>query len=103
MTNFFGNTQKFSNFSTASQPCFNLTKGVSNLSNDAARIRNTLYVYFILFRSSIPPLSDVLTEVRAQLIQYTALIVQGRVIPGVEEGYGKSPLLAPIVQQTIPR
>ncbi|KAF7278364.1 hypothetical protein GWI33_008496 [Rhynchophorus ferrugineus] len=54
-------------------------------------------------KSSIPPLSDVLTEVRAQLIQYATLVVQGRVVPGLEEGYGKSPLLAPIVHQTVPR
>ncbi|CAH1129076.1 unnamed protein product [Ceutorhynchus assimilis] len=49
-------------------------------------------------KSSIPPLSDVLTEVRAQLIQYTALVVKRK-----EDGYGKSPLLEPIVHQTIPR
>lgn len=58
-------------------------------------------IYFC--RSSIPPLSDVLTEVRAQLVQYATLVVQGRVIAGLEEGYGKSPLLAPIVHQTVPR
>ncbi|XP_066259795.1 ubiquitin conjugation factor E4 B [Euwallacea similis] len=54
-------------------------------------------------RSSIPPLSDVLTEVRAQIIQYTALVLQGKLVPGLDEGYGKSPLLSPIVHQTVPR
>lgn len=54
-------------------------------------------------KSSIPPLSDVLTEVRAQLVQYATLVVQGRVLPGLEQGYGKSPLLNPIVCQTVPR
>lgn len=54
-------------------------------------------------RSSIPPLSDVLTEVRAQLVQYTTLVLQGRVVPGLERGYGKSPLLAPILNLAAPR
>ncbi|KAL1494534.1 hypothetical protein ABEB36_010117 [Hypothenemus hampei] len=54
-------------------------------------------------RSSIPPLSDVLTEVRAQLIQYTTLVLQGKLVSGLAQDYGKSSLLCPIVHQTIPR
>ncbi|KAJ8923221.1 hypothetical protein NQ315_001776, partial [Exocentrus adspersus] len=52
-------------------------------------------------RSSIPPLSDVLTELRAQIIQYTTLLVQGYIVPS--DGSGKSPLLSPILQQSLPR
>lgn len=52
-------------------------------------------------RSSIPPLSDVLTEIRAQLVQYTTLVVQGFVVPLKDDK--ESPLLQPILQQTIPR
>ncbi|CAH0564355.1 unnamed protein product [Brassicogethes aeneus] len=55
-------------------------------------------------RSSIPPLSDVLTEVRAQIIQYTTLVVQGYIIPTTESPQeSMSPILPPIIHQTIPR
>ncbi|KAG5868688.1 hypothetical protein JTB14_031634 [Gonioctena quinquepunctata] len=36
-------------------------------------------------RSSIPPLSDLLTELRAQVIHYTTLIVQGYIISNVQK------------------
>ncbi|KAJ8932414.1 hypothetical protein NQ314_014671 [Rhamnusium bicolor] len=52
-------------------------------------------------KSSIPPLSEVLTELRAQIIHYTTLVVQGYIVPN--EDTSKSPLLTPILQQTIPR
>ncbi|XP_074037947.1 ubiquitination factor E4B [Leptinotarsa decemlineata] len=52
-------------------------------------------------RSSIPPLSDLLTELRAQLIHYTALIIQGYIVPNVFRM--ESPLLNPILQQSVPR
>ncbi|EFA08149.1 ubiquitin conjugation factor E4 B [Tribolium castaneum] len=55
-------------------------------------------------RSSIPPLSDVLTEVRAQLVHYTTLLLQGFIIANDElYKFGRSPLLSPILQQTLPR
>ncbi|XP_048520078.1 ubiquitin conjugation factor E4 B isoform X3 [Dendroctonus ponderosae] len=54
-------------------------------------------------RSSIPPLSDVLIEIRAQLIQYTTLVVQGIIVPKTEDADEKSPLLNSIVHQTFPR
>ncbi|CAG9813429.1 unnamed protein product [Phaedon cochleariae] len=52
-------------------------------------------------RSSVPPLSDVLTELRAQIIHYTTLIVQGHVIPRADRS--ESPLLQHILQQSLPR
>ncbi|KAJ8943288.1 hypothetical protein NQ318_017306 [Aromia moschata] len=52
-------------------------------------------------KSSIPPLSDVLTELRAQIIHYTTLVVQGYIVPN--DDASKSPLLAPMLQQTMPR
>ncbi|KAJ8974714.1 hypothetical protein NQ317_000380 [Molorchus minor] len=52
-------------------------------------------------KSSIPPLSDVLTELRAQMIHYTTLLIQGYIIPNTD--VSKSPLLTPILQQTMPR
>ncbi|KAJ3644556.1 hypothetical protein Zmor_022280 [Zophobas morio] len=55
-------------------------------------------------RSSIPPLSDVLIEVRAQLVHYTTLLLQGYIIPNDElYKFGRSPMLTPILQQTLPR
>lgn len=55
-------------------------------------------------RSSIPPLSDVLTEIRAQIIQYTTLLLKGYIIPNDElYKFGRSPLLSPILEQTLPR
>ncbi|XP_050295346.1 ubiquitin conjugation factor E4 B isoform X2 [Anthonomus grandis grandis] len=55
-------------------------------------------------RSSIPPLSDVLTEIRAQLVQYTSLVLQGKIVTdGQRISYSSSPLLNSIVHQTIPR
>ncbi|XP_044253730.1 ubiquitin conjugation factor E4 B [Tribolium madens] len=55
-------------------------------------------------RSSIPPLSDILTEIRAQLVHYTTLLLQGYIIPNDElYKFGRSPLLSPILQQTLPR
>jgi ubiquitin conjugation factor E4 B len=55
-------------------------------------------------RSSIPPLSDALTEVRAQLVHFTTLLLKGYIIPNEElYKFGRSPLLTPILQQTLPR
>ncbi|XP_060521992.1 ubiquitin conjugation factor E4 B [Cylas formicarius] len=53
-------------------------------------------------RSSVPPLSDVLTEIRAQLIQYTVITVEGP-FASLEYPIAKSPLLGPILQQVVPR
>lgn len=56
-------------------------------------------------KSSVPPLSDLLSDLRSQIILYTALILQGVIIP-VETFTVKqasSPLLGPLMQQSIPR
>lgn len=52
-------------------------------------------------RSSVPPLSDVLSEIRAQLVQYTSLLLQGYIIPF--DGNSPSILLGHLLQQTVPR
>lgn len=54
-------------------------------------------------RSSIPPLSDVLTELRAQIIHHTTLIVQGFVIEASVNDNSKSHIFNSILQQSIPR
>lgn len=55
-------------------------------------------------RSSIPPLSDVLTEIRAQLVHFTTLLLKGRIIPNEQlYKFGRSPLLTPVLNQTLPR
>lgn len=52
-------------------------------------------------RSSIPPLSDVLSDLREQLVHFMALILQGYIV--VPERKDVSPLLVPLLQQTLPR
>lgn len=52
-------------------------------------------------KSSVPPMSDVLTELRAQIIQHTTLLAAGCIIPS--EHRLESPLLHPVLQQSIPR
>ncbi|PNF25093.1 hypothetical protein B7P43_G02009 [Cryptotermes secundus] len=52
-------------------------------------------------RSSIPPLSDVLAEIRAQCVQYASLSLQGVLID--EELPRTSPLLGPVLNQSLPR
>jgi hypothetical protein len=56
-----------------------------------------------LQRCSIPPLSDVLAEIRAQCVQYASLVLQGAVIE--EELPRTSPLLGPVLMlnQSLPR
>ncbi|KAL3273001.1 hypothetical protein HHI36_014457 [Cryptolaemus montrouzieri] len=56
-------------------------------------------------RSSMPPLDGVLAELRAQLVQYTSLVIQGYIIPSEDfSGLGeKSPLFKSLVQQNLPR
>lgn len=54
-------------------------------------------------RCSIPPLNDVLSELRAQLIHYTTLIVQGYIFDVATISSSKSPLSDPIMQQSMPR
>lgn len=54
-------------------------------------------------RSSIPPLSDVLSELRAQIIHYTTLIVQGFIFDAPISDSSKSHLFNSILQQSIPR
>ncbi|KAJ9575045.1 hypothetical protein L9F63_007780, partial [Diploptera punctata] len=52
-------------------------------------------------RSSIPPLSDVLAEIRAQCVQYASLALQG--VLSEEELPRTSPLLSPVLSQSLPR
>ncbi|KAI4456816.1 ubiquitination factor e4 [Holotrichia oblita] len=52
-------------------------------------------------KSSIPPLSDVLSDLRGQIIQYTSLLLQGVIIP--IDNLAKSPLISPLLQQSFPR
>lgn len=55
-------------------------------------------------RSSVPPISEVLTCLRAQCIQYASLVLQG--IIGVSDSTNitsTSPLLYPVLTQTLPR
>lgn len=56
-------------------------------------------------RSSIPPLSDVLTDLRSQLVHYSALVLQGMITEFDTKMLHKdaSPLLAPLLNQTLPR
>jgi hypothetical protein len=60
-----------------------------------------LIVVALLQRSSIPPLSDVLAEIRAQCVQYASLTLQG-VVCEVELPRS-SPLLGPVLNQSFPR
>uniref|UniRef100_A0A1B6DV73 Ubiquitin conjugation factor E4 B n=1 Tax=Clastoptera arizonana TaxID=38151 RepID=A0A1B6DV73_9HEMI len=57
-------------------------------------------------RSSIPPLNIVLSELRAQCVQYTSLILQGVLFDDVTNerlGPLTSPLLQPVLSQSLPR
>lgn len=56
-------------------------------------------------KSSIPPLSDVLSDLRGQLIHHTSLVLQGYIVPrdNVSTTRVTSVLLQPLVQQTLPR
>lgn len=54
-------------------------------------------------KSSIPPLSDVLYDLRAQIIQYTSLVLKGYLIPLENSDKENSPLLTPLLQQKLPR
>lgn len=55
-------------------------------------------------KSSVPPLSDVLSDLRSQLVQYTALILQGFLFQTESSGKREvSLLLNPLLQQTLPR
>lgn len=54
-------------------------------------------------RSSIPPLSDLLSDIRAQAIHYTTLLMQGYVVPSEINKLDNALLLKPLLQQTLPR
>lgn len=54
-------------------------------------------------RSSVPPLSDLLSDIRAQAIHYTTLIMQGYVVPGEMGKLNNALLLKPLLEQTLPR
>lgn len=56
-------------------------------------------------KSSIPPLSDLLTELRLQIIQHTTLILQGYIIASGNLGskHEHSLLFGSFMQQTLPR
>ncbi|KAF5301989.1 hypothetical protein FQA39_LY19071 [Lamprigera yunnana] len=53
-------------------------------------------------KSSVSPLLDVLIDLRAQIIYYTSLLLQGIIIPK-EANKHNSPLLQPLLQQNVPR
>ncbi|XP_034945689.1 ubiquitin conjugation factor E4 B [Chelonus insularis] len=55
-------------------------------------------------RSSVPPISDVLTCLRAQCIQYASLVLQEVIgVPNGTNITSTSPLLYPVLSQTLPR
>lgn len=54
-------------------------------------------------KSSIPPLSEVLSELRSQIIHYTTLIVQGYIFDVSVGDNSTSHLFNSILQQSIPR
>lgn len=54
-------------------------------------------------RSSVPPLSDLLSDIRAQTIHYATLILQGYVVPCEMGKLESSLLLKPLLQQSLPR
>nr|CAH7740032.1 unnamed protein product [Callosobruchus chinensis] len=56
-------------------------------------------------KSSVPPLKDLLAEIRAQVIEYTTLVVRGFIIPLDDSPKAKrQPLLLPaILRQAMPR
>lgn len=54
-------------------------------------------------RSSVPPLSDLLSELRAQIIHYTTLIVQGYIFDAAPNDDSKFHIFRMILQQSIPR
>ncbi|CAG9857038.1 unnamed protein product [Phyllotreta striolata] len=49
---------------------------------------------------SVPLMCDILTELRTQIIHYTTVVVQGLL---VSESKASSPLLYPVLQQSMPR
>lgn len=56
-------------------------------------------------KSSIPPLSDVLADLRSQLVHYSAIVLQGMITEYDTMSLHKdvSPLLGPLMNQTLPR
>ncbi|XP_015113341.1 ubiquitin conjugation factor E4 B [Diachasma alloeum] len=55
-------------------------------------------------RSSVPPISELLACLRAQCVQYSSLVLQGVLdAPGLQAFSGSSPLLIPVLSQTLPR
>lgn len=56
-------------------------------------------------KSSIPPMSDVLADMRSQLVHYSAVVLQGMIIDYDASSIHKdvSPLLNPLISQTLPR
>ncbi|KAB0793378.1 hypothetical protein PPYR_12998 [Photinus pyralis] len=52
-------------------------------------------------KSSVPPFSELLADLRSQIVHHTALILQGHIIP--VEKQAKSSLLDPLLKQTLPR
>lgn len=52
-------------------------------------------------KSSIPPLSDVLADLRCRLVHYSALVLQGIIVE--IDPKEPSPLLAPLMAQSLPR
>lgn len=53
-------------------------------------------------KSSIPPLSDLLIDLRAQLVHYTTLVLNGYITPSAQS-VSNSLLLKGILEQTLPR
>ncbi|KAF4524156.1 hypothetical protein B566_EDAN010611 [Ephemera danica] len=57
-------------------------------------------------RCSVPPLSEVLADVRAQCVRYSVLILTGQIESGEPPGAGQEPavlLLRPLMAQSLPR
>ncbi|XP_018324068.1 ubiquitin conjugation factor E4 B isoform X2 [Agrilus planipennis] len=110
------------NLSPASSPVLNcpipfLSFKSNELNNEIPSLKLALHYLMISYakvgveernnpkRSSIPPLSDILSDLREQLINYTALILQGLIFQPAPNALkeGKSPILVPLLQQTLPR
>ena len=55
-------------------------------------------------KSSIPPLSDLLIDLRAQIVQHTSLLLRGVILPEIFESMREiSLLLQTLLDQTLPR
>ncbi|XP_046673336.1 ubiquitin conjugation factor E4 B isoform X1 [Homalodisca vitripennis] len=92
------------NTSTVPPPSL-ATTGLTYLTDTYARVANEERNN--PKRSSMPPLKEVLAEVRAQCVQHTSLMLQDVLVEEVDFtgrlGPLSSPLLQPVLKQTLPR